>query len=103
MKLSVLSAALCAAVANAVTLTTTSALYTVSADSVNPLIVSFRRSNCDISSLKYRGREVQYQSTGSHISSGLGDSTVVTAEAITSMSVILHARKERFSDEWDFA
>lgn len=34
------------------------------------------QANCDITSLVYRGTEYQYQSTFSHISSGLGSATV---------------------------
>jgi len=83
MRFSILSAAFLAAVANAVTLTTSSTHYTVSADSANPLIVAFRRSNCDITSLKYRGVEVQDAAKGSHISSGLGTATV-TAQTLNS-------------------
>lgn len=33
-------------------------------------------NSCDIKSIKYRGEELQYPSTGSHISSGLGTATV---------------------------
>jgi rhamnogalacturonan endolyase len=87
MKFSVLPATLFAAVANAVTLSSTTASYTVSADSANALVVVFSRSNCDITSLKYRGTEVQYQSTGSHIGSGLGSATV-SAQTISSNYVL---------------
>lgn len=83
MKFSVLPVALFAAVAKAVTLSTTSASYTVSADSANALVVVFSRASCDITSLKYRGTEVQYQSQGTHIGSGLGTATV-SAQTISS-------------------
>lgn len=63
--------------AQAVSLTTSSSSYTVNADSANPLIVVFSRSNCDITSLKYRGTEVQTQSGArSHIASGFSSPTV---------------------------
>jgi len=50
--------------------------YIVDAGSDNPLVFSVSRSSCDINSIKFRGHELQYQSTGSHISSGLGSATV---------------------------
>ena len=74
-------------VANAVTLTTTTASYTVSADSANALVVVFSRTNCDITSLKYRGVEVQNQNGAkSHIASGFSSPTV-SATTITSGGV----------------
>ena len=50
--------------------------YVIDAGSANPLIFSVSQSNCDIKSIKYRGTELQYGSTGSHINSGLGSATV---------------------------
>ncbi|KAF2753217.1 hypothetical protein EJ05DRAFT_445189 [Pseudovirgaria hyperparasitica] len=57
-------------------ITTSSASYVIDAGSANPLVVTISRASCDITSIKYRGTEVQYQSTGSHIGSGLGTATV---------------------------
>lgn len=72
-------------VVNAVTLTTASGSYTVNAESSNSLVVVFSRSTCDITSLKYRGTEVQYQGgMKSHINSGLGSGTSVSATTVTS-------------------
>lgn len=87
MKFLLLPVALFTAFANAVTLTTATASYTVSADSANALVVVFSRTNCDITSLKYRGTEVQYSGTKSHIGSGLGTATV-SATSITSRSFL---------------
>lgn len=67
---------------DAITLTTTDAAYTIDTEATNAFIVSVKRSSCDITSIKYLGSEVQYQSTYSHISSGLGTATV-TATSIT--------------------
>lgn len=50
--------------------------YVVDAGSANPLIFSVSQSNCDIKSIKFRGAELQYGSTGTHIGSGLGSATV---------------------------
>ncbi|KXX80850.1 putative rhamnogalacturonase [Madurella mycetomatis] len=50
--------------------------YIIDAGSANPLIFSVSQSNCDIRSIKYRGTELQYGSTGTHINSGLGSATV---------------------------
>ena len=66
-----------AAAARAVTLTSTSSSYTVNADSANSFQFTISRSNCDITSILYRGSEVQYQGGAySQISSGLGSATV---------------------------
>ncbi|ROT42860.1 rhamnogalacturonase B [Sodiomyces alkalinus F11] len=48
----------------------------VNAGSANPLYFSVSRSNCDINSIRYRGHELQYQSQGTHIGSGLGSANV---------------------------
>jgi rhamnogalacturonan endolyase len=61
---------------DAVTLTTTSSAYTVDAGSANSFQFTVSRSSCDVTSIKYMGNEVQYQSTASHIGSGLGTATV---------------------------
>ncbi|CAG8961283.1 hypothetical protein HYFRA_00013562 [Hymenoscyphus fraxineus] len=61
---------------DAITLSTSDSAYTIDTQASNPFAVSIKRSNCDISSIKYRGDEVQYASQGSHISSGLGTATV---------------------------
>ncbi|ELU44848.1 rhamnogalacturonase B [Rhizoctonia solani AG-1 IA] len=68
--------------------------YIVDAGSPNPLVIKVdmqypssdhlsniniyevNQANCDITSLVYRGNEYQYQSTFSHIGSGLGSATV---------------------------
>jgi rhamnogalacturonan endolyase len=39
-------------------------------------VFTVNSKSCDIKSIKYRGEELQYPSTGSHISSGLGSATV---------------------------
>jgi rhamnogalacturonan endolyase len=66
----------------AIKLTTTDAAYTVDAGSANPFTFTVKRSSCDVTSIKYLGSEVQYQSQASHISSGLGTATV-SATSIT--------------------
>lgn len=84
MKLLIHPAVLFAALARAVTLTTTTASYSVNADSSNSFAVVISRTTCDITSLKYRGTEVQTQSgMRSHISSGWSSATV-SATTITS-------------------
>ncbi|KAH7340902.1 rhamnogalacturonate lyase A [Rhizoctonia solani] len=50
--------------------------YVIDAGSANPLVIKVNQANCDITSLVYRGNEYQYQSTFSHIGSGLGSATV---------------------------
>ncbi|KAI1497933.1 polysaccharide lyase family 4 protein [Biscogniauxia marginata] len=50
--------------------------YVIDAGSSNPLIFTVSGSSCDVTSIKYRGTELQGSSKGSHISSGLGSATV---------------------------
>ncbi|KAK3375932.1 polysaccharide lyase family 4 protein [Lasiosphaeria ovina] len=50
--------------------------YVVDAGSANTLVFSVSQSSCDIKSIKYRGTELQYASTGTHVNSGLGLATV---------------------------
>ncbi|KAI5919551.1 polysaccharide lyase family 4 protein [Camillea tinctor] len=50
--------------------------YVIDAGSSNPLIFTVSGSSCDITSIKYRGTELQGTSKGSHINSGLGSATV---------------------------
>jgi rhamnogalacturonan endolyase len=57
-------------------ITTSTASYVIDAGSSNPLKFTVSRTNCDITSINFYGSELQYQSTGSHISSGLGSATV---------------------------
>lgn len=60
-------------------ITTSSSAYVIDAGSSNPLKFTVSRTNCDITSINFYGSELQYQSTGSHIGSGLGSSATVTA------------------------
>lgn len=46
------------------------------AGAANPLVFTVNAKSCDIRSIKYRGDELQYPSTGTHIGSGLGSATV---------------------------
>jgi rhamnogalacturonan endolyase len=50
--------------------------YVIDAGSSDPLVFTVSGASCDITSIKYRGTELQGQSKGSHISSGLGSATV---------------------------
>lgn len=60
----------------AITVTTSSASYTIDTESSYGLLVDISRSTCDITSLKFYGTQYQYSSTYSHIASGLGSATV---------------------------
>ncbi|PVF96908.1 hypothetical protein CPB86DRAFT_775568 [Serendipita vermifera] len=55
---------------------TSGSTITVDAGSSNSLVFKVNSNTCDITSLVYRGSEYQYQSTYSHIASGLGSATV---------------------------
>jgi rhamnogalacturonan endolyase len=60
-----------------ITVTSSTASYVVDTASTYNFVVTISRSTCDITSLKFYGTEYQYQSTGSHIASGLGSGTSV--------------------------
>ncbi|KAE8152167.1 putative rhamnogalacturonate lyase A [Aspergillus avenaceus] len=61
-------------------ITTSDDAYVIDAGSANPLKFTVSRSSCDITSISYYGSELQYQSKGSHIGSGLGSATVSATE-----------------------
>ncbi|KAI0811835.1 polysaccharide lyase family 4 protein [Xylaria sp. FL0064] len=50
--------------------------YVIDAGSSDPFVFTVSGTSCDITSIKYRNTELQGQSKGSHISSGLGSATV---------------------------
>ena len=62
-------------------ITTSTASYVIDAGSSNPLKFTVSRANCDITSINFYGSELQYQSTGSHIGSGLGSATVTATQS----------------------
>ncbi|KAJ5691939.1 hypothetical protein N7462_001362 [Penicillium macrosclerotiorum] len=62
-------------------ITTSSSAYVIDAGSSNPLKFTVDRTSCDITSINYYGSELQYQSTGSHIGSGLGTATVTATQS----------------------
>ncbi|KAJ5667835.1 uncharacterized protein N7477_006405 [Penicillium maclennaniae] len=95
------SLALWGQVANAAFgLTTTTDSYVVDAGSSNPLKFTVNHNNCDISSINCYGSELQYQSTGSHIGSGLGTATV--SATTTSEQSLNHARDRRMIKIGDY-
>lgn len=71
----------CASALAAFGVTESSSAYVVDAGSSNSLSITISRSSCDITSILYRGEELQYKSQGTHLSSGLGTATV-TSEII---------------------
>ncbi|RKU47721.1 hypothetical protein DL546_001338 [Coniochaeta pulveracea] len=56
--------------------TTSTSSYVVDSGNDNGFVVTVSRSDCSITSIKYRGTEYQYSSQSSHIASGLGSATV---------------------------
>jgi rhamnogalacturonan endolyase len=56
--------------------TTSSSSYVIDSGNSNGFVVTVSRSDCSITSLKYRGAEYQYGSQTSHIASGLGSVSV---------------------------
>jgi rhamnogalacturonan endolyase len=59
--------------------------YVIDAGSSESLVFTVSGSSCDITSIKYRNVELQGQSKGSHISSGLGTATVSVSQVNSSM------------------
>ncbi|KAH8806040.1 Rhamnogalacturonase B, N-terminal-domain-containing protein [Xylogone sp. PMI_703] len=59
-----------------ISVTTSSSSYTIDSGSTDGFVVTVSRSSGDLTSIKYRSTEYQYQSTHSHIASGLGTATV---------------------------
>ncbi|KAF7550256.1 hypothetical protein G7046_g8072 [Stylonectria norvegica] len=56
--------------------TTSTSSYVIDSGSSNGFVVTVSRSDCSITSIKYRSTEYQYGSQTSHIASGLGSATV---------------------------
>ena len=70
-------------------ITTSGSNIVVDAGSTNTLQITVNSASCDITSILYRGEELQDSSKGSHISSGLGSATV-KSEIISSKSRTQH-------------
>ncbi|KAJ9142386.1 Rhamnogalacturonate lyase [Pleurostoma richardsiae] len=62
--------------------------YVIDAGSDNALVFQVSSSSCDINSILYRGVQLQYSNTGSHISSGLGSATVSVSQVSGSSNYI---------------
>ncbi|KAH8166295.1 polysaccharide lyase superfamily 4 [Xylaria polymorpha] len=80
-----------AGVVRGITVTTSSASYVIDTASSYNFIVTIDRSTCDITSLKFYGTEYQYQSTKSHIASGLGSGTSVSYTTSPSGDTVIFA------------
>lgn len=65
--------------------------YVVNAGSANSLAFTVDKAGCDVISIVYRGTELQYSSTFTHINSGLGSATAA-AEVIDSESLTFARR-----------
>jgi len=50
--------------------------YTIDSGSADGFVFAVSRTDCSVTSIKYRGTEYQYSSQTSHIASGLGSATV---------------------------
>ncbi|KAI1425144.1 polysaccharide lyase family 4 protein [Xylaria sp. FL1777] len=80
-----------AGVVRGITVTSSSSSYVIDTASSYNFIVTISRSTCDITSLKFYGTEYQYQSTGSHIASGLGSGTSVSYTTSPSGDTVIFA------------
>lgn len=60
--------------------------YVIDAGSSNALVFTVNGGSCDITSIKYRGTELQ-SSQGTHLSSGLGTATV-KVESVTASTFL---------------
>ncbi|KAI1432200.1 polysaccharide lyase family 4 protein [Xylaria sp. CBS 124048] len=79
----------CAGIVHAITVTSSTNSYVVDTASADDLVVTISRSTCDITSLKFYGTEYQYQSTYSHIASGLGSGTSVSYTTSSSGDTVI--------------
>ncbi|KAI8626714.1 polysaccharide lyase family 4 protein [Xylariaceae sp. FL1651] len=80
-----------------ITVTSSSSSYVIDTASSYSFVVTISRSTCDITSLKFYGTEYQYQSTGSHIASGLGSGTSVTYTTSPSGDTVVVACTQKSS------
>ncbi|GAW11332.1 hypothetical protein ANO14919_006760 [Xylariales sp. No.14919] len=74
-----------------ITVTKSGSSYVVDTASSYNFIVTIDGSTCDITSLKFYGTEYQYQSTKSHIASGLGSGTSVSYTTSPSGDTVIFA------------
>ncbi|KAI0435001.1 polysaccharide lyase family 4 protein [Xylaria sp. FL1042] len=87
-----------AGVVRGITVTQSSSSYVIDTASSYNFIVTISSSTCDITSLKFYGTEYQYQSTGSHIASGLGSGTSVSYTTSPSGDTVIFACTQSNSD-----
>lgn len=59
-----------------------SSSYIIDTGSTNSLVYKVSRKTCDITSILFRGRQLQKQAPYSHINSGLGSGTTVSAKVV---------------------
>lgn len=59
--------------------------YVIDAGSSNALVFTVNGGSCDITSIKYRGTELQDSSGSTQLSSGLGSATVKVESVTASM------------------
>lgn len=71
--------------------TTSTSSYVIDSGNANGFVVTVSRTDCSITSIKYRSAEYQYSKQSSHIASGLGSATV--SYSIISSRYHLHIRK----------
>ncbi|KAK6540148.1 hypothetical protein TWF694_008969 [Orbilia ellipsospora] len=88
----------CAAVTNAIVITTSSTAYTVDTQSSYGFVVIISRSTCDITSLKFYGTQYQYASTFSQIASGLGTGVSVSYTSSPSGDTVVFKCTQNNSD-----
>lgn len=76
--------------------------YVIDAGSSEPLVFTVSGTSCDITSIKYRNVELQGQTKGSHISSGLGSATVTVTQVTGSESTVdLEPVPPSCPDKWN--
>ncbi|KAF1791803.1 Rhamnogalacturonan lyase, domain II [Phytophthora cactorum] len=68
--------------------TTSSDKYVISTGA--GLTISMRQSTCDIVSINYNDKELQYKSMGTHVNSGLGSGVTSTIEALNDDKKTIH-------------
>eukprot|EP00644_Phytophthora_capsici_P005184 jgi/Phyca11/97185/e_gw1.1.996.1 len=80
--------------------TTSSDKYVISTGA--GLTISMRQSTCDIVSINYNGKELQYKSMGTHVNSGLGSGTTSTIKTLNDDKKTVHVNCKKTGLEQNY-
>ncbi|KAG7379517.1 hypothetical protein PHYPSEUDO_008494 [Phytophthora pseudosyringae] len=80
--------------------TTSSDKYIISTGA--GLTIAMRQSTCDIVSINYNEKELQYKSMGTHVNSGLGSGTTSTIESLSDDKKTVHVNCKKTGLEQNY-